>query len=116
MTQPCRELPMMVEEFDRRRLLLCDGINAIDGLSCRYPEGAFYVLMNIKGVIGKKYRGEPILDSMTFARLLLEAYHVAVVPGVAFGCEGYTRLSYATGRERISEGLRRMAAFVRDLT
>ena len=115
MTQPCRELPMMVEEFDRRRLLLCDGINAIDGLSCRYPEGAFYVLMNIKGVIGKKYRGEPILDSMTFARLLLEAYHVAVVPGVAFGCEGYARLSYATGRERISEGLRRMAAFVRDL-
>ena len=53
---------------------------------------------------------------MTFARLLLEAYHVAVVPGVAFGCEGYARLSYATGRERISEGLRRMAAFVRDLT
>lgn len=115
MTQPCRELPMMVEEFDRRRLLLCDGINAIDGLSCRYPEGAFYVLMNITGVIGKTYRGEPITDSMAFARLLLEAYHVAVVPGVAFGCEGYVRLSYATGRERISEGLRRMAAFVRDL-
>ena len=115
LSQPCHEMPGMIKTFDERRRILCAGINEIPGLSCREPKGAFYVLMNISGVFGKKFQDETIKDSMDFARMLLDAYHVAVVPGVAFGNDNYVRLSYATSTEKIIEGIRRMDAFARDL-
>ena len=105
----------MVEEFERRRDAICGRINAIPGLSCRRPEGAFYVMMNIQHILGRRYERRPITDSMSFADTLLKAKKVAVVPGVAFEAEGYCRLSYATSMDNIRRGLDRIAEFVSEL-
>ncbi len=99
----------MVAEFDQRRKLLVDELNKIDGISCRMPQGAFYAFPNITGVLGKKTpEGEVISDSSALAMYLLEKAHVALVPGSAFGAEGYIRISYATSRENILEGIKRI--------
>ncbi|NOX20521.1 MAG: pyridoxal phosphate-dependent aminotransferase [Nitrospirae bacterium] len=99
----------MVAEFDQRRKLLVDELNKIDGISCRMPQGAFYAFPNITGVLGKKTpEGEVISDSSALAMYLLEKAHVALVPGSAFGAEGYIRISYATSRENILEGVKRI--------
>ena len=62
--------------------------------------------------IGKQAGGEVITGSMSFANILLEHSHVAVVPGIAFGADKYVRLSYATSRENIVNGIARIAEFV----
>ena len=105
----------MRQAFEQRRNTLVELINAIPGLSCRMPSGAFYVMMNIRGIQGKSIKGKTIDGSLSFAELLLEHAHVAVVPGVAFMAEGYCRLSYATSMDNIVEGLRRIADFVKEL-
>ena len=105
----------MVQEFERRRDAICARINAIPGISCRKPQGAFYVMMNIQYILGRSYNGTPITNSMTFAEALLRSKKVAVVPGVAFEAEGYCRLSYAVSMENIHRGLDRIAAFVAEL-
>ena len=105
----------MVAEFQKRRDVMVEGINGIPGLSCRKPQGAFYIMMNIKEMIGRHYNGRVIEDSMDFAELLLAEKQVAVVPGVAFEAEGYCRLSYAVSMDNILEGLDRIAAFVNEL-
>ncbi|MBR6953849.1 MAG: pyridoxal phosphate-dependent aminotransferase [Clostridia bacterium] len=102
----------MVQEFERRRDALCARINAIPGLSCRKPQGAFYVMMNIQYILGRSCNGKPITNSMQFADALLREKKVAVVPGVAFEAEGYCRLSYAVSMDSIQRGLDRIAAFV----
>ena len=111
MPQDCVE--EMRQAFERRRDLLVSGLNAIEGISCRKPEGAFYVMMNIQGLLGKTLGGVLIGDSAGFAAALLDQQHVAVVPGDSFMAEGYCRLSYAAGDEEIAEGLRRIGAFAR---
>ena len=105
----------MVEEFERRRDMLVRLINNIPGLSCVKPRGAFYVLMNIKGIMGRRHGDAWITNSMTFADVLLRDKLVAVVPGVAFEAEGYVRLSYAISMENIQKGLGRIAEFVAEL-
>lgn len=92
----------MREVFDRRRKMLCDGLNAIPGMSCYRSQGAFYLFPNIKS-FG--------MSSTDFAEKLLEEELVAVVPGIAFGAEGYIRLSYATSDEIIKKGIERIARF-----
>ncbi len=105
----------MREHFQRRRDLMVDRINSIEGISCLKPEGAFYVMMNIRSLIGRRFNGRVLEDSMDFAELLLAEKHVAVVPGVAFEAEGFCRLSYATSEDRIEEGLNRIEAFIKGL-
>ena len=105
----------MRQAFEQRRNKLVELVNAIPGLSCRTPHGAFYIMMNIRGIQGKSIKGKTIDGSLSFAELLLEHAHVAVVPGVAFMAEGYCRMSYATSMENIIEGLRRIADFVKEL-
>lgn len=105
----------MVQQFEKRRDAICGRINAIPGLSCRKPQGAFYVMMNIQHILGRRYERRPISDSMTFADVLLKSKKVAVVPGVAFEAEGYCRLSYATSMDNIQRGLDRIAEFVGEL-
>lgn len=105
----------MVKEFEQRRNVMYERINAIPGLSCMKPQGAFYIMLNIKALIGKHYNGREIEGSMDFAELLLAEKQVAVVPGVAFEAEGFCRLSYATSLEQINKGLDRIAAFVAEL-
>ena len=105
----------MRQHFEARRDLMVDRINSIEGISCLRPEGAFYVMMNIRKLIGRKFNGRRLEDSMDFAELLLAEKHVAVVPGIAFEAEGFCRLSYATSEERITEGLDRIEAFIKAL-
>lgn len=101
----------MVSEFIRRRNYMVERINAIPGLSCVKPNGAFYVLMNISELIGKEIEGKKITGSDDFAELLLEYAGVALVPGSGFGVDTYVRLSYATSLQNITEGLNRIEGF-----
>ena len=113
MDQTCVE--EMRQAFEQRRNKLVELINAVPGISCRMPKGAFYVMMNVRGLMGRRY-GEKYLDgSAAIAEAMLEHAHVAVVPGVAFMAEGYCRMSYATSMENIIEGMRRIEAFVKEL-
>ena len=106
----------MVAEFDARRVLMYHLINDIPGVSAHMPKGAFYLMANIGGLIGKKYKGEVITGSDKFAELLLDSKYVVVVPGNAFGDDNHVRLSYATSSGMIKRGIDRMAAFVAELT
>ena len=114
MDQTCVE--DMRQAFEARRNALVKAVNAIEGMHCQKPEGAFYIMMNIVGLFGKKCDGTVIESSADFANLLLEKAHVAIVPGHAFMAEGYCRLSYATSMENILEGMKRIANFVSQLT
>jgi len=102
----------MREAFRHRRDIIVKRLNSIPGLSCRLPEGAFYVFPNISKLFGRRYKGQTVADSMQLAELLLTEAHVATVPGSAFGAEGYLRISYATSEANIEKGLDRIAAFV----
>ena len=105
----------MVEVFRKRSELMYEKVNSIEGISCRKPEGAFYVFINCKKLMGKRCDGVVIENSIQLAEMMLEKELVAVVPGVAFGAEGYIRLSYATSEENIMKGLNRIEAFCRGL-
>jgi len=105
----------MVQEFQRRRDRMVERINEIPYISCRKPQGAFYIMMNIKEVLGMHYNGRMLESSLDFAELLLAEKQVAVVPGLAFEAEGYCRLSYAVSMEQIEDGLNRIEEFIRDL-
>ena len=96
----------MLLHFDRRRLKLLQGLNAIAGMSCQRSEGAFYLFPNISSYG---------LSSEEFSARLLEKEKVAVVSGHAFGAEGYVRLSYATSDEIIESGLTRIQRFCTNL-
>ena len=100
------EVEQMHQAYSERRSWIVPAINAIDGLSCSDPDGAFYIFPEVKGVFG---RGS-IRDSSSFAEFLLEQARVAVVPGIAFGSDDHVRISYATSMERIKEGARRIEA------
>ena len=113
MDQTCVE--EMRQTYEKRRNRIVELINNIPGLSCRMPSGAFYVMMNIRGIQGMHYNGKSLDGSLDIAEALLEHAHVAVIPGVAFMAEGYCRMSYATSMENIEEGMRRIAAFVEEL-
>ena len=105
----------MITEYDVRRRLMHRMLNEIDGLSCRLPKGAFYMMLNLHKVIGRKYKGQVIDGSTKFAELLLNEKRVAVVPALAFGDDNFARLSYATSRSNIVEGCKRIAAFIAEL-
>jgi aspartate aminotransferase len=94
--------------FDRRRLLIVDLLNAIPGITCPTPEGAFYAYPSVKGLMGKSIDGTVVNSSSELAGVILDKVEVAVVPGEAFGTPGYLRLSYATSDQKITEGLARM--------
>ncbi|MGI5849492.1 MAG: pyridoxal phosphate-dependent aminotransferase [Christensenellales bacterium] len=112
---PQRDVGLMKAAFDKRRLLLCRLINDIEGISCRIPSGAFYVMVDISRIKGKTYNGIAIDDSLKFSELLLESMQTAVVPGAVFGADDYVRLSYAVKEEEIIKGMNRMKEFVRSL-
>lgn len=97
------EIENMRVEFEKRRDIACELVNAIPGLSVVKPNGAFYLYVNTKAVE---------MDSMKFCKDLLEEVGVAVVPGLGFGTEGYFRFSFATDLETIKDGISRIAKFV----
>jgi aspartate aminotransferase len=102
----------MVNVFNRRRKLMIEYLSAIPHLAFPIPQGAFYIFVDFSRYCEGSYRGEHIRNSVRLAELLLQEARVACVPGVAFGMEGYLRLSYATSEEAIEVGMRRIKDFV----
>jgi aspartate aminotransferase len=97
-------------EFEKRRNYVLERLNSIKGIICQKPQGAFYVFPNIKTFIGKTIKGKKINTDMDFADFLLDEAKIAIVPGSAFGADGYIRFSYAMSLEKIKEGLDRFEA------
>jgi aspartate aminotransferase len=108
-------IPKMLKSFDERRKWIVAALNAIPGISCLTPQGAFYVFPNISKLLGKKYNGKVISNSVEFCDTLLAAEKIAVVPGSGFGAEGFVRLSYAISLENIKKGIKRLESFVSKL-
>jgi len=96
--------------FDRRRRAIVDQLNAIEGVHCPEPDGAFYAFPSVKGLLGKEIRGRRPSSSGELADLCITEAKVAVVPGEAFGAPGYFRMSYALGDEDLHEGVARLAS------
>jgi aspartate aminotransferase len=113
---PLDDVFKMVAEFRVRRDLIVAGLDAIPGIRCRTPEGAFYAFPNVQGLLERKYKGERVATSLRLSEILLDDFHVAAVPGQPFGAEGYLRLSFATSREAIQKGLERLPKLVSELT
>ena len=99
------DIEKMRVQFEKRRDVAIEKFNAIPGISCVTPQGAFYLFVNIQ---------EVTTDSMTFCSELLEKEGVAVVPGLAFGTEGHFRFSFATDLASIEQGIARIAKFVQE--
>lgn len=105
-------VPMMRNEFSKRRDYMVKKINSINHISCSKPEGAFYVLIDISKLFNKKISDNIIKGSVDFSKYLLDEEKVAVIPGAGFGIDNYVRLSYATSMENIVEGLNRIEHFI----
>lgn len=96
--------------FEKRRDMVVKMLNEIEGIECNTPNGAFYVFPACNGLFGKKTPdGKTIKDSNDFASYLLESALVAVVPGIAFGAEGFFRISYAASEEFLQNAMQRIA-------
>ena len=113
---PQDDVAAMAREFDQRRRLIVDGLNALPGVRCVMPKGAFYAFADVSGLFGKRRAdGTKLAGSGDVASFLLDDAQVAVVPGADFGSDAHIRMSYATSASLISEGLTRMAAALKTL-
>ena len=101
----------MREAFNVRRNTIVSGLNAIEGIICPEPLGAFYVYPDVTGLLGKEWGGTTPQTSLELADLILEKCEVAAVPGEAFGPSGYLRFSYALGDDDLAEGIARLQKF-----
>ncbi|MBV1779912.1 pyridoxal phosphate-dependent aminotransferase [Paeniglutamicibacter sp. ABSL32-1] len=109
---PLDAVAEMRTAFDRRRKAMVSALNAIDGVNCPVPEGAFYAYSDVRGLLGREIRGVVPNTSAELAALILEQVEVAVVPGEAFGPSGYIRMSYALGDADLAEGVGRLATLL----
>lgn len=109
---PQEGIEAMRQEFEKRRNYMVKRMNEIPGVSCRMPEGAFYVMMNINQLLGKTIGGASINSADDFAMAFLDQGLVAVVPSTGFGIDNFVRWSYATSMENIEEGLNRLEKFL----
>jgi len=116
LTGPKDEVIKMKDAFFERRNRLVELINNIEGVSCINPDGAFYVMMNISSLIGRKYENTVIDNVDTLCELLLSEVKLALVPGTGFGAPNFVRWSYATGMDNINEGIRRLNSFIEKLS
>lgn len=104
----------MREAFDVRRKAIVAALNAIDGVHCPTPTGAFYAFADVSGLLNRPLgaNGSVATSSAELAAMLLDEAHVAAVPGEAFGAPGYLRFSYALADDQLAEGMRRFQAWV----
>ena len=116
---PQEPINAMVNAFEQRREFIVEKLNQIPLMSCRKPDGAFYVFANITKVLGRSIDGVAISNSKVFSDLLLQKCGVAVTPGAEFGpdsaateLDSFVRMSYATSTEEILKGVERIRAFV----
>jgi len=112
---PQDEVAKMAREFDRRRHVIIAALNAVPGVHCVMPKGAFYAFPNVSGLFGKRARGGVLRGSADVCAFLLDEARIATVAGIDFGSDAHIRLSYATSLEMITTGLARMDAAVRTL-
>ncbi len=99
----------MLREYARRREFLIPALNALPGVTCSPPGGAFYAFPDVSAHYGRTLGGVDVTGSESFAKALLDSVAVAVTPGVAFGEDRCVRLSFATSRARLEEGISRLA-------
>ena len=99
-------------EFEKRAKVMADRLNGIDGVRCAQATGAFYCFPDVSAHFGRTINDARISGSLDFAQALLEQKNVAVVPGVAFGCDNNIRLSFACSLEQITKGLDRLEAWL----
>jgi len=105
------------QSFKKRRDVVVEALNKIDGISCLRPNGAFYVFPNCSKFFNKKDKtGKIIKNDSDFVSSLLETHLVAVVQGSAFGLEGYFRISYATSMDNLKKALDRISNFCKSLS
>lgn len=110
LTGPQDLLPERRMVFQRRRDMLVDKLNGIDGVTCRRPEGAFYTFASCAGLMGRRTPNGALIDSdSAFCDYLLEAYDLAVVPGSCFGLSPHFRISYAASDADLNEACERLA-------
>jgi len=103
-------------EFEKRKNYIVERLNAIPGMKCFSPQGAFYAFPNVSGFYRKRYNGKEINSSMTFTEFLLDEAKVAVVPGDSFGSDDHVRISFATSMENIVKGMDRIEETVAKLS
>jgi aspartate aminotransferase len=103
----------MRREFEARRDLVCGRLAAMPGVRIRTPEGAFYAFFDVSAHFGRTLGGRKIADSAGFCLAALETAHVNLVPGSAFGAEGFVRMSYAAGRDQLIGGLDRLEGWLK---
>ncbi len=108
LTGSLEAVEQMHRAFDRRRKKIVAGLNAIAGVHCPTPQGAFYAYPDVQELLGKDIDGVRPQTSAQLAELILEKAEVALVPGEAFGPSGYLRLSYALNDRDLEEGLARL--------
>ncbi len=113
---PKSALTQMLAEFRARRGICISELNSIEGVHCRPPDGAFYAFPRVQELVGRKYKGRALTGSMQIADILLQDFHLAVVPGLPFGAEGFLRMSFAASRQAIEEGIKRLRKFVAALS
>jgi aspartate aminotransferase len=111
--QDCVET--MVREFDRRRRFMVSRLNAMDGVTCFDPQGAFYAFPSIEALLGRKAGGRLIRSASDLGDYLLAEAQVAVVPGEPFGSHKHIRLSFALSMAEIEKGLDRMEQALKKL-
>lgn len=102
--------------FEERKNYIVEKVNGIPNISAIRPQGAFYIFVDLSGIIGKKYKDEVIENAQVFAKLLLDQEKVAVVPCSDFGFRQHIRLSYAISKESIQKGMDRIEKFISSLS
>jgi aspartate aminotransferase len=105
----------MLQEYKRRRDVLIPALNALPGVVCAPPGGAFYAFPDVSSHFGKTANGQTLDGSAAFAKYLLERCAVAVTPGLPFGEDRCVRISFATSLERLREGVERMRLALSEL-
>lgn len=112
---PQDSVHMMAQAFAQRRDVVVARLNAIDGVTCNTPQGAFYTFPKVDGLFGRRAKGQLLTSATDVTNYLLDEAGVAVVPGEAFSDGRYIRISYACSMAELEEGLGRMAEAVRRL-
>ncbi len=110
---PMGEVEKMRLEFEKRAKYMAERLNAIKGVKCPQPTGAFYCFPDVSAHYGRTIGSVRIAGSMDFTKALLEQANVAVVPGLPFGCDKNIRLSFACSIEMITEGLDRLEKWLK---
>ena len=117
LTGPHDDVLEMVREFEKRRDIMVSLLREIPGVSCNTPKGSFYSFPDFSALYGKKdANGKALQGSLDFTEYLLTAKKIAIVPGIAFGADANARMSFATSRDKIEEGVKRIKEAVELLT